>query len=170
MMMPVPMEGRPSHCLRLSQPRIYSNIVDSMKKTKGCRDWRNFAVFYDNDVDELMDADDYALKRKEGLRAENAQIKQSQQHVVSRIALSGHDLLNRIEESGWRKWNRSWFACDPGGTPLRDRGASRPYDWKDLDTPPFCSGAVHAPSHNLQTPRPPKYFCVAHSVASQLSS
>ena len=62
-MMPVPVEPRPSRCLRLSQPKTYSNIVDSMKAHKGCRDWRNFAVFYADDVDESMSAEDVARRR-----------------------------------------------------------------------------------------------------------
>ncbi|KAI7132908.1 hypothetical protein KC324_g16865, partial [Hortaea werneckii] len=64
MMMPVPPEPRASRCLRLSQPKTYSNIVDSMKQQKGCRDWRNFAVFHDNDVDQSMSAVDLANKRQ----------------------------------------------------------------------------------------------------------
>ncbi|TKA71020.1 hypothetical protein B0A55_06021 [Friedmanniomyces simplex] len=51
MMMPVPPETRPSRCLRLSLPKTYSDIVEGMKCEKGCRDWRNFAVFYDDEVD-----------------------------------------------------------------------------------------------------------------------
>jgi hypothetical protein len=61
-MMPVPAEGRPSRCLRLSNPKTYSDIVSSMKCEKGCRDWRNFAVFYDDDVDEKKSADEIARK------------------------------------------------------------------------------------------------------------
>lgn len=62
-MMPVPPEPRPSRCLRLSQPKTYSAIVDSMKAQKGCRDWRNFAVFHADDVDMSMSAEDVARKR-----------------------------------------------------------------------------------------------------------
>lgn len=63
-MMPVPTEGeRPSRCLRMSHPKTYSNIVDSMKKTKGCRDWRNFQVFYNDEVDMTISAVDVAQKR-----------------------------------------------------------------------------------------------------------
>lgn len=62
-MMPLPPDPRPSRCLRLSHPRIYGNIVADMKETKGCRDWRNFAVFESDDVDMNVSADDYA-KRK----------------------------------------------------------------------------------------------------------
>lgn len=61
--MPVPHDPRPSRCLRLSHPRIYSNIVSDMKSSKGCRDWKNFAVFYDDDVDMSTTADE-AAKRK----------------------------------------------------------------------------------------------------------
>ncbi|WPH01004.1 Hypothetical protein R9X50_00383800 [Acrodontium crateriforme] len=64
MMMPVPLEARPSRCLRLSQPRTYSDIIDSMKQTKGCRDWRSFAVFHNDDVDE-MTVEEHARKRAE---------------------------------------------------------------------------------------------------------
>jgi hypothetical protein len=64
MMMPVPTEHcRPSNCLRLSQPRTYGDIVASMKAEKGCRDWRNFAVFYDDDVDMTRSAVEEAKKR-----------------------------------------------------------------------------------------------------------
>jgi hypothetical protein len=64
MMMPVPIEGRPSKCLRLSHPKIYSNIVESMKQSRGCRDWRSFDVFYEDDVDMTRSAVDEARKRK----------------------------------------------------------------------------------------------------------
>ena len=63
MMMPLPLDYRPSHCLRLSHPRVYGNIVSDMKASKGCRDWRNFAVFYDDDVDMSMTADEAAKKK-----------------------------------------------------------------------------------------------------------
>ena len=62
-MMPVPRDPRPSKCLRLSQPKLYSSIVSDMKASKGCRDWRNFAVFYDDDVDMSMTADEAARKK-----------------------------------------------------------------------------------------------------------
>lgn len=63
MMMPEPTGERPSRCLRMSHPKTYSNIVDSMKKTKGCRDWRNFQVFYNDEVDMSISAVDVAKKR-----------------------------------------------------------------------------------------------------------
>lgn len=66
MMMPLPPLGpdhRPSKCLRLSYPKMYSNIVSDMKAAKGCRDWRNFAVFYNDDVDMSITADEAARKR-----------------------------------------------------------------------------------------------------------
>ncbi len=63
MMMPLPTEHRPSKCLRLSHPRIYSNVVSDMKASKGCRDWRNFAVFYNDDVDMSITADEAAEQR-----------------------------------------------------------------------------------------------------------
>lgn len=47
----------------MSHPKTYSNIVDSMKKTKGCRDWRNFQVFYNDEVDMTISAVDVAKKR-----------------------------------------------------------------------------------------------------------
>ena len=62
MMMPLPTE-RPSRCLRLSQPKTYSNIIDSMKAQRGCRDWRTFDVFYENDIDATMSADELAKVR-----------------------------------------------------------------------------------------------------------
>ena len=63
MMMPVPHDPRPSRCLRLSHPRIYSNLVSDMKHSKGCRDWKNFAVFYNDDVDMSITADEVARQR-----------------------------------------------------------------------------------------------------------
>ncbi|QIW98097.1 hypothetical protein AMS68_003615 [Peltaster fructicola] len=65
LMMPVPNDGRQSRCLRLSYPKIYSNIVTDMKEAKGCRDWRNFAVFEADDVDDSISADDLARKKSE---------------------------------------------------------------------------------------------------------
>lgn len=63
MMMPIPHDARPSRCLRLSHPRIYSNLVYDMKTCKGCRDWRSFDVFYDDDVDMSITADEAARKK-----------------------------------------------------------------------------------------------------------
>ena len=63
MMMPLPHNERPSKCLRLSHPRIYSSIVSDMKSCKGCRDWKNFAVFYPDDVDMNITADEAAKQR-----------------------------------------------------------------------------------------------------------
>ena len=63
MMMPLPHEARPSRCLRLSHPRIYGGLVSDMKASKGCRDWRNFAVFYHDDVDMSITADEAARKK-----------------------------------------------------------------------------------------------------------
>lgn len=62
-MMPVPTEGRQSRCLRLSHPKIYGNLVSDMKSSKGCRDWRNFDVFYNDDVDMSITADEAAKQR-----------------------------------------------------------------------------------------------------------
>jgi hypothetical protein len=63
MMMPVPPEPRPSRCLRLSQPKTYSNIVTSMKETRGTRDWRAFDVFPTDDTDDFISADEVARER-----------------------------------------------------------------------------------------------------------
>jgi hypothetical protein len=63
MMMPLPVEHRPSKNLRLTCPKIHSNLVNDMKASKGCRDWRNFAVFYNDDVDMSMTADEAARQR-----------------------------------------------------------------------------------------------------------
>lgn len=63
MMMPVPNDSRPSRCLRLSHPRIYSNLVSDMKSSKGCRNWKDFAVFYNDDVDMNLTADEAAKRR-----------------------------------------------------------------------------------------------------------
>ncbi|KAK3112208.1 hypothetical protein LTR53_011772 [Teratosphaeriaceae sp. CCFEE 6253] len=63
MMMPVPTEAKPSRCRRLSLPKTYSDIVETMKCEKGCRDWRNFAVFHDDEIDMKKSAVEYA-KRK----------------------------------------------------------------------------------------------------------
>lgn len=62
-LMPVPDEQRQSRCLRFSHPRIYSDIVTDMRLQKGCRDWKNFAVFHDDDVDTRVSAEAYAKKR-----------------------------------------------------------------------------------------------------------
>ncbi|KXT17619.1 hypothetical protein AC579_10165 [Pseudocercospora musae] len=63
MMMPVPPEPRSSRCLRMSHPKIYGDIVSSMKASKGCRDWASFPVFYQDEVDMSMSADEVARKR-----------------------------------------------------------------------------------------------------------
>ena len=63
MMMPVPTEKRQSRCLRLSHPKIYSALVYDMKTCKGCRDWKNFPVFYPDDVDDTMSAEEAAHKK-----------------------------------------------------------------------------------------------------------
>jgi hypothetical protein len=34
-----------------------------MKSCKGCRDWKNFAVFYDDDVDMSTTADEAARRK-----------------------------------------------------------------------------------------------------------
>jgi len=61
--MPVPLDPRPSKCLRMSYPRIYGDIVSDMKTAKGCRDWRNFAVFHDNEVDMNVTAEACGKKK-----------------------------------------------------------------------------------------------------------
>ena len=61
--MPLPHDARPSRCLRLSHPRVYGNLVSDMKTSKGCRDWRNFNVFYDDEIDMSISADEAARKR-----------------------------------------------------------------------------------------------------------
>ncbi|KAK5171445.1 uncharacterized protein LTR77_004589 [Saxophila tyrrhenica] len=63
MMMPLPQDHRPSKCLRLSHPRTYGNLVSDMKRSKGCRDWKNFAVFPTDDVDMSITADEAARQR-----------------------------------------------------------------------------------------------------------
>lgn len=62
-MMPVPPEPRPSRCLRLSQPKTYGDIIYGMKQCKGCRDWRSFAVFEDDEIDMKVSAVETARKR-----------------------------------------------------------------------------------------------------------
>ncbi|KAK6441076.1 hypothetical protein LTR95_002706 [Oleoguttula sp. CCFEE 5521] len=65
LMMPLPPDERgPPRCLRVSYPRIYSDIVGDMKAAKGCRDWRNFAVFHENDVDMKVSAEDFGRRKK----------------------------------------------------------------------------------------------------------
>lgn len=61
-MMPVPHCERPSNCLRLSHPKIYSSIVSEMKASRGCRNWKDFDVFYADDVDPNVSAVDRARK------------------------------------------------------------------------------------------------------------
>jgi len=63
MMMPVPINERPSQCMRLSHPKVYSSIVSDMKCTMKCRDWKNFATFYTDDVDMSISADEAARNR-----------------------------------------------------------------------------------------------------------
>lgn len=60
LMMPVPVEPMPSKCMRLSRPKAYSDIAESMRQTKGCRDWRSFPVFHDLEIDMSKSAEDYA--------------------------------------------------------------------------------------------------------------
>ena len=61
--MPLPSDPRGSRCLRLSHPKTYSALVYDMKASKGCRDWRNFAVFYQDDVDMSLSAEELGRKK-----------------------------------------------------------------------------------------------------------
>ncbi|CAK4034544.1 Hypothetical predicted protein [Lecanosticta acicola] len=63
MMMPLPAEPRASRCLRLSQPKTYSNIVHSMKSERGSRDWKSFPVFPDDEVDMADSANERARRK-----------------------------------------------------------------------------------------------------------
>ncbi|KAM3420507.1 hypothetical protein BST61_g3774 [Cercospora zeina] len=63
MMMPVPPEVRQSRCLRMSHPKIYSDIVDDMKRIRKSRAWRDFDVFYADEVDMTISAVDMAAKK-----------------------------------------------------------------------------------------------------------
>lgn len=47
----------------MSHPRLYASIVKEMKEQKGCRDWRSFAVFPEDDVDERYTAEELARKK-----------------------------------------------------------------------------------------------------------
>ena len=49
--------------MRLSHPRIYSSLVYDMKASKKSREWREFPVFFDDDVDESTTADEAARKK-----------------------------------------------------------------------------------------------------------
>lgn len=48
----------------MSHPKIYSDIVSSMKECRGCRDWRNFAVFHDDEIDMKKSAEEYAYRKR----------------------------------------------------------------------------------------------------------
>ena len=93
MMMPLPHDARPSSCLRLSHPRLYGNLVSDMKSSKGCRDWRNFAVFYDDDVDMSTTADEAARKKaieyQRQLRAINCSFESSPRSDLSSVDMIG---------------------------------------------------------------------------------
>lgn len=66
LMMPVPHNERPSRCLRLSHPKVYSSLVAEMKAERGgSRDWRGFDVFYADEVDEKVSAVERARKTAE---------------------------------------------------------------------------------------------------------
>ena len=60
--MPVPHTERPSRCLRLSHPKMYSSLVSDMKACRGCRNWRDFDVFEKDEVDMNVSAIERARK------------------------------------------------------------------------------------------------------------
>lgn len=85
MMMPSPPDTRnPQRCLRMSHPRLYASIVKEMKTEKGCRDWRNFAVFPEDDVDERYTAEELARKK--------AQEYQKKLKMLDSFTLDGYAL------------------------------------------------------------------------------
>jgi hypothetical protein len=85
MMMPSPPDTRnPQRCLRMSHPRLYASIVKEMKVEKGCRDWRSFAVFPEDDVDERYTAAELARKKS----AEH----QKKMKMLDSFTLEGHAL------------------------------------------------------------------------------
>lgn len=88
MMMPLPVEARPSRCLRLSHPKIYGSLVSDMKLTKGCRDWRTFDVFDGEDIDANVSAVDYAKKR-----ALESERRVAQSASFNRHKLDGVDMI-----------------------------------------------------------------------------
>lgn len=55
-----------------------------MKCEKGCRDWRNFAVFYDDDVDMNKSADEVAKKVAESYERKWRQLNSFPSTVHSR--------------------------------------------------------------------------------------
>ena len=62
-MMPVPHNERPSRCLRLSHPKMYSSLVSEMKACRGgSRNWKDFDVFYADEVDMNVSAIERARK------------------------------------------------------------------------------------------------------------
>jgi hypothetical protein len=85
MMMPSPPDTRnPQRCLRMSHPRLYASIVKEMKVEKGCRDWRSFAVFPEDDVDERYTATELAHKK--------SQEHQKKMKMLDSFTLEGHAL------------------------------------------------------------------------------
>lgn len=42
---------------------MYTEIVSEMKIAKGCRNWKDFPVFHDDDINEKVSADHYARKK-----------------------------------------------------------------------------------------------------------
>ncbi|CZT24714.1 uncharacterized protein RCC_10442 [Ramularia collo-cygni] len=95
LMMALPEEPRPSKCMRLSRPGVYSDIVQSMKENKGCRDWKNFPVFYDLEVDMSKSAEDYA-RAVRGRTAEYERTGRRPSHIGTSkdsIFLGGVDMI-----------------------------------------------------------------------------
>ena len=85
MMMPSPPDTRnPQRCLRMSHPRLYASIIKEMKVEKGCRDWRNFAVFPDDEVDERFTAEELSLRK--------SQEHQKKLKMLDSYTLEGHAL------------------------------------------------------------------------------
>lgn len=95
LMMALPEEPRPSKCMRLSRPKHYSDIVQSMKDSKGCRDWKNFPVFHDLEVDMSKSAEDYA-RYVRGKTAEYERTGRRPSHIGTSedpIFLGGVDMI-----------------------------------------------------------------------------
>ena len=63
---------------------MYASIVKEMKTEKGCRDWRNFAVFPEDDVDERYTAEELARKK--------AQEHQKKMKMLDSFTLDGYAL------------------------------------------------------------------------------
>jgi hypothetical protein len=68
----------------MSHPRLYASIIKEMKVEKGCRDWRSFAVFPEDDVDERYTATELAHKK--------SQEHQKKMKMLDSFTLEGHAL------------------------------------------------------------------------------